>query len=337
MKVSIIGPTGYTGRELVKILLKHPNVDEINLFGRRRVLFHEEFPEFTGFFEKEVKDIEPEKINDDSDMIFIALPHKVSMEITPGLRAADPQKKIIDLSADYRLSRSGVYQKAYGTQHKDSLYLGKYTYGLCEAFRKDIKKSRYVANPGCYPTGILIPLIPLLEKGLVQGTIIADSKSGASGAGKGLSQMLHFVECNENLVPYKIFSHQHAPEMMQFISHYEPSLDLIFTPQIIPVERGILTVLYVKLKKDINQEELVLLFQERFASEKFVRVFSPGQAPSLAWVKNTNFCDIGVFVHEEKEYVILISAIDNLVKGASGQAVQNMNIMLGIEETAGLL
>ncbi|MCK5708463.1 MAG: N-acetyl-gamma-glutamyl-phosphate reductase [Candidatus Aureabacteria bacterium] len=336
MKASIIGPTGYTGRELVKILLKHPDIEDLYLFGRRQIYFHEEYPEFIGVFEKEIEKIDAKKIVDVSDIIFIALPHKISMEVTPMLRLQKNDVRIIDLSADYRLENSESYFKAYETEHKDPSFQGKYTYGLCEAKRNDIKKSRLIANPGCYPTSILLPLLPLLEKDCIEGTIIADSKSGASGAGKKLNHMLHFVENNENIVPYKIFKHQHTPEMMQFISSYGGSRDLIFTPHLLPVERGILSVLYIKIKESFKNEDIRNLFEKRFKSEIFVRVLGENDVPSLSRVKNTNFCDIGVFIDPEKEYIVIISAIDNLVKGAAGQAVQNMNIMFGINESKGL-
>ena len=336
MKASIIGPTGYTGRELVKILLKHPKIDEISLFGRRQIAFHEEYPEFLGVFEKSVDEIVPEKIVEKSDIIFMALPHKISMEVTPLLRGISSEIKIIDLSADYRLESAAVYKDAYGVEHKDPSFQGKYTYGLCEAFRDKISKSLLIANPGCYPTGILLSLIPLLENGGIEGTIITDAKSGASGAGKKLSQMLHFVESNENIIPYKIFQHQHTPEMLQVISSYGEPKDLVFTPHLLPVERGILSVTYLKLKKQIKKESVRQIYEERFKKEVFVRVLGENDVPSLARVKNTNFCDIGIFTHADHEHIIIISAIDNLVKGASGQAVQNMNIMFGFNESEGL-
>ena len=337
MKVSIIGPTGYTGRELIGLLLKHPRVEEVRLFGRRHVLIHQEFPEFLKVFEREVQDIDPEKITTDTDVVFIALPHKISMEITPGLRAVNKGVRIIDLSADYRLQDIDVYKKAYGVDHKDPDHVKSYVYGLCESMREEIAHAQFIANPGCYPTGIEIPLLPLLEKGMVEGTVIADSKSGASGAGKGLSQQLHFVECNENIVPYKIFRHQHAPEIRQFLKGFSKNLGLIFTPHLLPVERGILSVLYVKLTKKIEQEDLTVLFEERFHNEPFVRVLPEGDVPNLLRVKKTNFCDIGLFVDKSQEYIVIVSAIDNLVKGAAGSAVQNMNIMLGFDEKEGLI
>jgi N-acetyl-gamma-glutamyl-phosphate reductase len=337
MKVSVIGPTGYTGRELVRILLRHGKVEDFLLFGRQEAYFHKEYPEFLGVCEKKIELLEAQKAVQGMDAVFIALPHKVSMEVTPLIRQADKKIKIIDLSADYRLTGADIYKRAYGVEHKDPGYLGKYVYGLCEANREAIRQARFVANPGCYPTSVLIPLIPLMEKGMLEGTVIADCKSGASGAGKSLSQMLHFVECNENIVPYKIFQHQHAYEMAQFMGFFDKSLDLIFTPQLLPIDTGILTVLYIKLKKSADKEKVKALYLERFAGEKFVRVLPESDMPTPAKVRNSNFCDINVFADKQKEYIIVVSAIDNLIKGGSGQAVQNLNIMSGLEEGEGLL
>ena len=336
MKVSIIGPTGYTGKELIKILLKHKSVDDIMLFGRREVVISDEFPELKHICDKKVSVLDVEKITSKSDVVFIALPHKTSMEISPLLRKENKNLKIIDLSADYRLPDASDYKKAYGVEHIDGEYLGKYVYGLCEANREKIKNSNLIANPGCYPTSILIPILPLLEGNFKIGSIIVDSKSGASGAGKALSKKLHFVECNENISPYKIFRHQHMYEMKNFINYYIKDVDFVFTPHLLPIERGILSVIYIENTNNIPKEKVYEIYEKRFEKEFFVR-FLGEDTPDVSAVKNTNFCDIGLFFNEKSKFFIVVSAIDNLVKGASGQAVQNMNIMLGIDEKEGLL
>ncbi len=336
MKVSIVGPTGYTGRELIRILLKHNDVSKIFLFGRREIFINEEFPEFTEVFEEKVNPIDAKKIAEKSDVVFIALPHKASMEISSSIRNEKSGLKIVDLSADYRLEDEIMYEKAYGVKHIDFSSVKKYVYGLCEANRKAIAKSDYVANPGCYPTSILIPLLPLLENNIKLGSVIADSKSGASGAGKSLSKKLHFTECNENFSPYKIFRHQHRYEMMQFFYKYAKEIDFVFTPHLLPLERGILSVIYVENIEKIKSDNIIELYDNRFKSEPFVRIIK-GADPNLHMVRNTNYCDIALYFSDESRYFIIVSAIDNLVKGASGQAVQNMNIMFGIDEKRGLI
>lgn len=337
MKAGIIGGSGYTGRELVKLLMRHRHIEKIHVYGRTSgEPLSKEIRELKGGYEEVVKPIEPEKILKETDVVFVALPHGVSMEYCPQFLG---KTLLIDLSADYRLTSPEAFKKWYGSEHKDPSMLGKFVYGLPEINREKIKKARHIANPGCYPTSVILGTLPLVEKGFVKGSIIADSKSGHSGAGKKMTEILHAGNITENIQPYKLLNHQHIGEMEQVITEQNggKEINLTFTPYVVPFDRGILSAIYIDLAKPLTQAELDALYLERFRDEPFVRLLEPSKPPTPKNCAHTNFCDICAVVNEKLGRVTVISCIDNLVKGASGQAVQNMNIACGFDEKEGLI
>jgi N-acetyl-gamma-glutamyl-phosphate reductase len=336
MKAGIIGGTGYTGRELVRILLRHKEVESVRVYGRTHgKALSEDIPELRGFYDEKVLPIEPEKILREVDLLFIALPHKVSMEISPAFQNRIP---LFDLSADYRLKTSEAYETWYQTPHLDKGSLGKYVYGLPEMNREKLKGAKLVACPGCYPTSVILAVLPLIKKGLVEKTIIADSKSGHSGAGKKLAENTQAGQTNENIQPYKILHHQHKGEIEQILEelNHGKKIGLTFTPQLMDFDRGILSSVYVDLKDSLTQLQLEKIYKECYQAEPFIRLYPGENLPSVKLCVHTNFCDIGCVVDEKIRRVTVISCIDNLLKGASGQAVQAMNIAMGFNEREGL-
>jgi N-acetyl-gamma-glutamyl-phosphate reductase len=267
----------------------------------------------------------------------LALPHRVSMEIAP--KFLKLKKKVIDLSADYRLEDLKVYKKWYGVSHKDEGNLKEAVYGLPEAYRSSIKGARLIANPGCYPTASLLALLPIVKQRAGQlEYLIIDAKTGVTGAGRKPDISISFAEVDENLKAYKINEHQHAPEIAQELSKLGGGIpELVFVPHLAPMRRGILATIYIKLAGELGEKEIFDLYEKSYKKEPFVRVMGKGTYPEIKNVVGTNFCDIGIKVDKTKRLVIIVSAIDNLDKGASGQAVQNMNIMCGFDERAGLL
>jgi len=337
MKIGIIGGTGFTGRELVRLLRNHSKVKGISLYGRNpgRYLW-EEFPELKGLYEKPILPLEPDSILKEVDLLFMALPHKVSMEISPSFQNKIP---LIDLSADYRFDSKENFEEWYDVPHQDPEALPHYVYGLVEAFRESIKSAQMIACPGCYPTSILLALLPLLEHSLLKGPIIADSKSGHSGAGKKLTEALHASRIHDNIQPYRVLRHQHRGEIEFILNRLSGGtpFSFSFTPHLMPFDRGILSTVYVDLNQSIDQKGLDALYKERFQKEPFVRLYQKDELPSLKAVLHSNFCDMACVLDEKLNRVTLISCIDNLVKGASGQAIQAMNVMMGFQETEGLL
>jgi N-acetyl-gamma-glutamyl-phosphate reductase len=271
------------------------------------------------------------------DLLLLAVPHTAAMEIVPKL--LDAGKKVIDFSADYRLQKAAEYTKWYKTEHKDVRHLKDAVYGLPELYRTEIKKAALIANPGCYPTAALLGLAPIaatLTKNLQ--TITIDAKSGVSGAGRKLNASLMFSEVQENFRAYRVLNHQHTPEIDQYLSQIAgKSLSVTFVPHLLPVNRGILETIYVHLNHKTSLAEITDLYKKFYKTEPFVRVLDAGTQPELKNVVGTNYCDIGLAVHETGNTVVITTAIDNLMKGAAGQAVQNMNIMCGFKETEGLL
>lgn len=337
IKVAVVGATGYTGEELIKILTRHNGV-KITDISRHTVekkeLISDIFPEFKSVIDLECKKIDIARIARNADVIFLALPHKASMDVVPGFLKAG--KIVIDLSADYRLD-ANVYKLWYGMEHKDKANLPKAVYGLPEIYISKIKKSKFIANPGCYPTSIILGMAPILDKGLADTKyIIVDSKSGVTGAGRKADLSTSFSEVNENMKAYKINEHQHMPEIEMILSDIAgKSVKINFTPHLIPVNRGILSTIYLKLDKTMSSKEAIRLYKDFYKNKPFVRICDEGKFPQLRDVANTNFCDIGIKVKDD--VLTVISCIDNLIKGASGQAVQNMNIMCGLGETEGLV
>jgi len=336
-KVAIIGATGYTGVELLRLLLHHPEIEVTALTSQKYagLSIGEVFPSLRKTLQIKCEELNIDQISKKTDLIFTALPHKTAMETVPFFYRLG--KRVIDLSADFRLKDASVYERWY-QKHTASDLLGESVYGLPELHRDKIRTAKIVGNPGCYPTGALLGLIPLIKGELViHEGIVVDSKSGVSGAGRDVVLESLFCEVNEGVKAYKIFSHRHTPEIEQELSLLaREKVAITFVPHLIPMDRGILTTLYVKLTKKMKTEDLLQVFEECYDGEPFVRVYPKGKLPNTKDVRGSNFCDLGLAVDESDDRAVIVTAIDNLVKGASGEAVQNMNIMLGYPETMGL-
>ena len=339
LRVGVVGATGYTGEELVRILARHPNVEVSYVSGKedRIEKIQDIFPYLQNSLDLKCNAFSVDEAIAKTDLVFLALPHTVSMQNPPLFLKAG--KKVIDVSADYRLQDVSIYEKYYKTPHKDPKNLPNAIYGLPELNRAKIKNAKLVANPGCYPTGSILGLLPgLKQKVFDESSIQIDAKSGVTGAGRKAEKSLQFPEVNESLKAYKLFEHQHIPEIDQALSLASGrKISVVFVPHLLPINRGLFSTIYVKLAKKIDTDGLLKIYKKFYANEPFVKVYEAGRLPEIKNVTNTNFCDIGLRVNEEKNLAVIITAIDNLDKGAAGQAVQNMNIMCGFEETAGLL
>jgi len=339
INAGIIGATGHTGEVLIGLLLNHPSVRITHLFntGKNTQVISEVFPKFKHRLDLVCAKPDWQKIRKDCDLVFLALPHTVSMKFAPKLLSLG--KKVIDLSADYRIRNPKVFEKYYKAVHKDTANLKEAVYGLPELNRAKIRSARLLANPGCYSTSAILALAPLLAVNLVDpDSIIIDAKSGVSGAGKKLEKEYLFSEIEGDFRAYKVNTHQHAPEMDQVLSKISGrKINVTFVPHLLPIERGILSTIY--LKKDpgakVRYKNIAELFKRFYKNEPFIRIKPDGTFPRIKDVVETNFCDIGV--KDFGRRIIVISAIDNLLKGASAQAVQNMNIMYKLPETAGLI
>jgi len=336
IKVSVIGATGYTGAELVKILLRHPQVkiDVITSQSFANKKISEVYPWLTT--DLVCQELNINKVASSSSFIFAALPHQASMKIVGKFYLK--KKKIVDLSADFRLTDPLIYEKWYGVPHQKKELLKKAVYGLPELYREEISKARLVANPGCYPTSAILALAPLLDNDLIkENSIIIDAKTGATGAGRRLNLATHFPEVNENIRAYQVQGHRHAPEMEQELSKLaKKKIIITFVPHLVPLNRGILSSCYAALKHLISTEDVLKLYEEFYKGEPFVEILPRGEFPQTKEVVSSNRCRIGITVDKRTKRVIIISVIDNLSKGASAQAVQNMNIMCGFKETMGL-
>ena len=351
VRVSILGVNGYTGYELIRILLRHPNIQLTHLSQRQDPppLISDLHPALRGLCDGVCSLLDMKQIAGDSDLVFSALPHTVSMQLIPELLDHDPSLYIIDLSADYRLHDPRTYKNAYQTEHVDPDRLGDFVYGLPEFNRETIRHARLIANPGCFPTGIQLSLLPLLRAGCIDpDSVIIDSKTGVSGGGRQPKDPFHFPQINENMHAYRPGEHQHEAEIEQQLKDMAGrDVDVVFVPHLIPVTRGILNTVYCRLKpceklsgvEDTGtaqlEEELRTLFSQYYTDHPFVRILPAGKTPQINHVNYSNFCDIGL--KSVGDRLILMSAVDNLIKGASGQAVQNMNLMLGFPETEALL
>ena len=336
---SVVGATSYTGSELIRLLANHPHV-KIGLLTSRsdeRIYAGDLVPALGKANDLWIEKFNFGKVVRASDVVFITLPHTLAMKVAGDLY--DREKIVIDLSADFRLNRADVYEHWYDERHRRKDLLKVAVYGLPEVYRERIKATNLIANPGCYPTGILLGLYPLVQEDLIRlDSIVIDAKSGVSGAGKKLSQATHFCEVDENFGAYKVNRHQHTPEMEQVLQDVTGTkVEVMFVPHLLPVNRGILSTIYVRRKPGIRKEKFVKAYQAFADSEPFVRFMGVNRFPTLRNVQFTNFCDIGISMDDKSDYLIVISAIDNLVKGASGQAIQNMNIRLGFPEEAGLI
>jgi N-acetyl-gamma-glutamyl-phosphate reductase len=335
-RVGIIGATGYTGLELLRLLLRHPEVEITVLTSQKYagLPIGEVFPSLMNQFSLKCEELSFERVSEKVDFVFTAVPHKTSMETVPPF--CERGKKVVDLSADFRFKDAAVYEKWY-QKHTAAGLLPDSVFGLPELHRSAIKKAKIVGNPGCYPTGALLGLIPLVKKNVISlDNIIVDSKSVVSGAGRDVVLDSLFCEVNEGVKAYKIFEHRHTPEIEQELSQLVGrKIVVTFVPHLIPMDRGILSTIYVTLTKMMKTEEILDLFVESYREEPFVRIYPKGKLPNTRSVKGSNYCDIGVVSGGDGRMVV-VTAIDNLVKGASGQAVQNMNILLGFPETMGL-
>lgn len=345
INVGIAGASGYTGVELVKLISNHPETKlcaiTSNSYKGRSLT--DIFPSMIGFgrgfgrgFENMIlEDFDIQSLSGKIDLMFLALPHKISMQYVPILM--EHNIKVIDLSADFRFTDAAVYEGAY-QEHTSKHLLKQSVYGLSEIYRDQIKASTLVGNPGCYPTSILLPLLPLLKEGLIQPDgIISDSKSGVSGAGRSLSLSSHFCEANESFTAYKIGNHRHTPEINEILSiHSQQKVSITFVPHLLPLTRGMLSTIYARANDNVTEDKIRKAFHAYYGKEYFVRVLDKNMYPAISHVRGTNCCDIGFHFDEKTKKIIIISAIDNLLKGAAGQAVQNMNIMFGLDDAMGL-
>ena len=336
--VVICGGSGYTGVELLRILYGHPNIKIVAVTSEKsagkRVI--EVFPHLHKYKNLIYEPLNKEKLLNKADIFFLALPHGTSQDIVNFLFSNN--KMVIDLSADYRLTDPKVYKEWYGIPHKFVSTLKKAVYGLPEIYRNKIKKARLIANPGCYPTGAILGLLPALKNKLIDiSSIVIDSKSGTSGAGRKADLAVSYCEVNEGFKAYGIGTHRHTPEIEQELSILcGKKIKVTFTPHLLPVDRGILTTIYGLMRKKKTVEEIVKIYNETYKKEPFVRVLEYGVYPNIKNVRGTNICEVGLKLNERTNTLIVVTAIDNLVKGASGQAVHNMNIMMGIDEKTAL-
>jgi N-acetyl-gamma-glutamyl-phosphate reductase len=337
MKVGIIGASGYTGQELLRILASHPQV-EITVATSERFAgsaIDEIFPSLKGVIDMRLSKLSIKRVVQESDLIFTALPHGQSMGVVR--ECIKGGKRVVDLSADFRLQDKDLYERWYG-KHSCPDLLAEAIYGLPEIYRDQIQRAQLVANPGCYPTGVILALAPLLEAGVIAPSgIIVDAKSGVSGAGRNPSMTNLFCEVGEGLKAYGVAKHRHAPEMEQELStRAGEEVNILFVPHLIPVNRGILSTSYAHTTGVVSTERAYEVYEGRYGDEPFIRLCPSGTFPSTMEVRGSNYCDLGAMVNDASGQIIVISAIDNLVKGASGQAVQNMNIMCGFPEAMGL-
>ncbi len=339
LRVGIVGASGYTGVELARILSAHPGV-EISVATSRRYAdmpLAEVFPSLRKRVDIVCENLAPDALADRADFFFTAVPHKTAMDIVPVLLAEG--KKVIDLSADFRIRDVSVYEQWYQA-HSSPELVAEAVYGLPELYRRKICGARLVANPGCYPTSVILGLAPLARERLIDpATLVIDAKSGTSGAGRSASVATLFCEVTDGFRAYKVGgTHRHIPEMEQELSALaDCPVTISFTPHLLPVSRGILSTMYAALTTDITAGELQSLYEATYEDEPFVRVCPAGSLPATQYVRGSNCCDIGIQVDERTGRVIVLAAIDNIAKGASGQAVQNMNLMTGLEESTGLL
>ncbi len=335
--VCICGGSGYTGVELIRLLSRHPDVRIVGITSERQQgqPVTKTYPHLKGLFEEEFRSIKDPFLLKQAEVFFLALPHGEALQWAEHFY--EKGKYVIDLSADCRLKDPEDYRQWYSMEHPRADLLKQAAYGIPEIYREAIQASRLVANPGCYPTGALLGLYPLVKEGLIElDRIVVDSKSGVSGAGRKADTALIFSEVNESFKAYGVTTHRHTPEIEMVLSELAGQKVVVeFTPHLLPVTRGILTTIYAKLKSPLEEPALIDIYRQTYQAAPFVRVLED-TLPELKNVRGTNYCDIGLKVNSRTGGVIVITAIDNLVKGASGQAVQNMNLMLNFSETSGL-
>ncbi len=338
INVGIIGATGYAGNELVRILTGHKDA-KIVWYGSRSYIdkkYAEVYQNMFQIVDDECLDDNMEELAEQADVIFTATPQGFCASMMNDEILS--KTKIIDLSADYRIKDAAVYEKWYGIEHKSPQFIGEAVYGLCELNREAVKNARLVANPGCYTTCSILTAYPLAKEGLIDmNTLIIDAKSGTSGAGRGAKLPNLYCEVNENIKAYGVASHRHTPEIEEQLGYAanEPVV-INFTPHLVPMNRGILATEYASLKKDVTYKEVKAVYDNYYQNERFVRVLGEGVCPETKWVEGSNYVDINFKIDPRTKRIIMMGAIDNLVKGAAGQAVQNMNLMFGLPESEGL-
>ena len=338
IKAGIIGATGYAGGELVRILTAHKDV-EIKWYGSRSYIDQKYASVYQNLFQivdAVCMDDNMEELAEQVDVIFTATPQGLCASLVNEQILS--KVKIVDLSADFRIKDVSVYEKWYGIEHKSPQFIEEAVYGLCEVNREDVKKARLVANPGCYTTCSILTAYPLAKEGLIDmSTLIIDAKSGTSGAGRGAKTADLFCEVNDTMKAYGVATHRHTPEIEEQLGYASgEEVVLNFTPHLVPMNRGILATEYAKLKKDVSWEEVKSIYDKYYGDEKFIRVLDKGICPETKWVEGSNYVDIGFQIDPRTKRIIMMGAIDNLVKGAAGQAVQNMNLMFGLPESEGL-
>ena len=336
MKVGIIGASGYTGGELLRILARHPECEVSCATSRRYkgAKVSKVNPNLKNIMDLKFENINPDEVVSRSDFVFTATPHGASMDIVP--KILESGIKVVDLSGDFRFKDTSLYEEYYGNEHRHPDI--KAVYGLPELHRADIKGADFVANPGCYPTSAILGIAPLLKEGLIENNRIAvDSKSSISGAGASPGVNTHFPNANEGVLAYNTIAHRHMPEIEQELRIFDKKATVSFVPHIVPVTRGLVSTMHCFLNHDVSSSDIKRVYDVFYNKEPFVRLLGKGECPRMSAVRGSNYIDIGCFeVDKKRKRVIVVSAIDNLVKGASGQAVQNMNLMAGFEETTGL-
>lgn len=339
IKAGIIGSTGYAGQELVRLLTSHKDV-EIKWFGSKSYInksFSDIYQNFFQIVYEKCLDDNMNSLADEVDVIFTATPQGFCSSLLN--EDILSKVKVIDLSADFRIKDVAVYEEWYELNHNNPQFIKSAVYGLCEINRSLIKGTNLIANPGCYPTCTILSIYPLLKEGLIdENSIIVDAKSGTSGAGRSAKTDNLFCEVNENIKAYGITSHRHTPEIEEQLSYAaSKTIKINFTPHLVPMNRGILTTAYASLKSNLTYEDVKAVYDKYYGNEKFIRVLNKDVFPQTKWVEGSNFMDVNFKIDERTNRIIIVGAIDNLIKGAAGQAVQNMNIMFNIEETTGLL
>jgi N-acetyl-gamma-glutamyl-phosphate reductase len=338
VRAAIIGSTGYGGVELIRLLLSHPQVEITSVISSSSAgtAIAEGFPHLSEIIVDTLDAVDVDLIRSKADVVFLATPHGVSIALVPQLLAAG--LKVIDLSGDFRLKSGVLYEQWYKHKPAADVLLEKAVYGLADVFGEECRGVDFISNPGCYPTATTLGLIPALAAGWIDPTsIIIDAKSGVSGAGRGLGLTFHYAEINENFLAYKVNKHQHIPEIEQTLSRIAgKEVVTTFTTHLVPMTRGILCTMYASLTEQHTEEELIALYRDYYKGGRFVRIRPQGKWPATKEVWGSNYCDIGFAVDDRTGRLTIISVIDNLVKGAAGQAIQNLNLMMGWDETTGL-
>ncbi|WFA22423.1 N-acetyl-gamma-glutamyl-phosphate reductase [Paenibacillus mucilaginosus] len=338
VRAAIVGATGYGGAETIRLLLAHPHVAITSVVSSSNAgaSIAEGFPHLNGILTDKLDAVDVDLLKEKADVVFLATPHGISSELSPKL--LDAGLKVIDISGDFRLKNGEDYEQWYKHKPADPAYIDKAVYGLSEVFGDDVKGTDFVSNPGCYPTATALGLAPLAaHRWIDPKSIIVDAKSGVSGAGRGLSLTVHYSEMNENFLAYKVNKHQHTPEIEQTISRLAGEEAVItFTTHLVPMTRGILSTIYVNLKEARSEDEIFALFRSYYEGRRFVRILEKGKFPATKQVLGSNYCDIGLSLDSRTGRLTVISVIDNVVKGAAGQAIQNLNLMMGWDEGTGL-